>query len=78
MNAPCKNCPDREIGCHSKCNKYSEFRKKRDEELDRKRKEDFELHQTDCSRAARSDRLWLPPGQIPAETASPDSFPERR
>ena len=40
MNAPCKNCPDREIGCHSKCNKYSEFRKKRDEELDRKRKED--------------------------------------
>lgn len=40
MNAPCKNCPDREIGCHSKCNKYSQFRKERDEELDRKRRED--------------------------------------
>ena len=40
MSAPCKNCPDREIGCHSKCNKYLEFRKKRDEELDRKRRED--------------------------------------
>lgn len=40
MNAPCKNCPDRKIGCHSKCNKYSQFRKERDEELDRKRKED--------------------------------------
>ena len=39
MSAPCKNCPDREIGCHSRCNKYLEFRKKRDEALDKKRKE---------------------------------------
>ena len=27
MTAPCKNCGDREIGCHSKCEKYKTFRK---------------------------------------------------
>ena len=26
MTAPCKNCGDREIGCHSKCEKYRTFR----------------------------------------------------
>lgn len=24
--APCKDCPDRYVGCHSKCTKYKEFR----------------------------------------------------
>ena len=23
---PCKNCKDRELGCHSKCDKYNEFK----------------------------------------------------
>lgn len=23
--APCKNCPDRHLGCHSDCEKYKEF-----------------------------------------------------
>ena len=26
MNAPCKGCPKREIGCHSKCEAYRAYR----------------------------------------------------
>ena len=26
MSAPCKNCPNRSIGCHGKCDKYAEFK----------------------------------------------------
>lgn len=26
MNCPCKGCTDREIGCHSKCSKYIEWK----------------------------------------------------
>lgn len=29
--APCKDCPDREVGCHSKCERYTSFRKELDE-----------------------------------------------
>jgi hypothetical protein len=25
MNAPCKDCKDRVLGCHSKCEKYKAF-----------------------------------------------------
>ena len=28
---PCKDCPDRKIGCHAKCEKYIAFRRERDE-----------------------------------------------
>lgn len=24
---PCKDCPDRQIGCHGKCNNYTSWRK---------------------------------------------------
>lgn len=30
--SPCKNCCDREIGCHSICNKYLEYLDNKDEE----------------------------------------------
>lgn len=31
MNIPChKHCPDREIGCHSSCERYKEYRGYRD------------------------------------------------
>ena len=30
VTAPCKDCADREVGCHSKCEKYLEFRKECD------------------------------------------------
>lgn len=32
VNAPCKDCPDRYLGCHSSCPKYIEFRKEKDAE----------------------------------------------
>lgn len=32
MKAPCKNCPDREIGCHASCPDYIAFRQYKDEE----------------------------------------------
>ena len=41
MNAPCKNCPDRHYLCHAECEKYTEFRKLRDEFLERKQKEKY-------------------------------------
>ena len=25
MRAPCKNCPERYVGCHAECEKYLEF-----------------------------------------------------
>lgn len=30
MNAPCKDCPCRHVGCHSTCEKYQAFRRERD------------------------------------------------
>ncbi len=26
MQAPCKDCPEREPGCHSKCQKYADYK----------------------------------------------------
>lgn len=26
MNAPCKGCKEREMGCHSKCERYAQFK----------------------------------------------------
>lgn len=36
MQAPCKNCPDRQLGCHSTCEKYIAFDKYRKEILAKK------------------------------------------
>lgn len=30
-NAPCHNCPDRELGCHATCEKYISYKKELDE-----------------------------------------------
>lgn len=27
-SSPCKDCPDRYVGCHSKCNKYIDYKLK--------------------------------------------------
>ena len=35
MKAPCKDCPDRQVNCHSTCEKYIEYKK----ECDRLRQE---------------------------------------
>lgn len=37
--APCRNCIDRYLGCHDKCDKYQEFRAERNRMLEEKRKE---------------------------------------
>lgn len=45
--SPCKDCPDRELGCHSKCQKYIDFRKAVDADnliKDQKRREDLEIY----------------------------------
>ena len=31
LNSPCKDCPDRTVGCHGKCEKYEAYRVKVDE-----------------------------------------------
>ena len=28
IHAPCRDCPDRALGCHSKCERYAEYKKK--------------------------------------------------
>lgn len=30
----CKNCTERHAGCHGKCEKYQEFRRERDRQLE--------------------------------------------
>ena len=37
MTAPCKDCPDRVLGCHSSCDKYKAFREERDRELEQRK-----------------------------------------
>ena len=43
MSAPCKNCPNRVMGCHSKCDKYAEFRAYRDS-INAKRRAENDLN----------------------------------
>lgn len=43
--APCKDCQDREPGCHGKCEKYKEFREALDKE-NAKRKEEIYIDAT--------------------------------
>ena len=31
MQAPCKNCTDRKLGCHATCEKYQEFNKQQEQ-----------------------------------------------
>lgn len=47
--SPCKDCPDRYLGCHSECEKYIEFQKSRAEEKARmyeQRLADHEFYQS--------------------------------
>ena len=37
MNVPCKDCPDREVGCHSTCEKYKAFRAEKDREIEERK-----------------------------------------
>lgn len=40
MKAPCgKECPDREVGCHGRCEKWQAFEEWKAEEYERRRRE---------------------------------------
>lgn len=41
MQAPCKDCTDRQLGCHSVCEKYKEYAKQNEER--RKLREKYNL-----------------------------------
>lgn len=43
MNAPCKDCPNRQIGCHSKCEKYQEYARFCEEQRQNRLKDNAEL-----------------------------------
>lgn len=32
MSSPCKDCPDRILGCHGRCERYKAFRAEREKE----------------------------------------------
>lgn len=35
MNAPCKDCPQRILGCHDRCERYAQYRRAREEARER-------------------------------------------
>lgn len=35
MNVPCKDCPQREVGCHGRCESYAKFVRHREEARER-------------------------------------------
>ena len=39
ITAPCKDCPDRHINCHSSCERYAEYKKKNNEQREKDYKE---------------------------------------
>ena len=41
MNSPCKDCPDRHIGCHSDCDKYINYRKELEQLKEQQYKENL-------------------------------------
>lgn len=32
VSAPCKNCEDRHVGCHSECDRYKKFKEEHESE----------------------------------------------
>lgn len=38
MTAPCKECPDRHRACHDSCEKYQEFKRWREQVLEKARR----------------------------------------
>ena len=55
--APCKGCESREVGCHSKCPKYAEFRAEKDR-IRAKRKEEHEVSRTGMEYSIKVNRHY--------------------
>ena len=60
LSAPCKDCGDRVIGCHSTCDKYKQFSDERKEYVrkvkacKRKEREYMEVKQTSIYKSLRN------------------------
>ena len=60
LSAPCKDCGDRVIGCHSTCDKYKQFADERKEYVrkvkacKRKEREYMEVKQTSIYKSLRN------------------------
>lgn len=57
MVAPCKDCVEREIGCHSKCELYKEYVKYREIEREEIKAKRRELYGADDYEKAKMKRL---------------------
>ena len=57
MLCPCKNCPDRYIGCHSSCNKYISYKTELENFKDKvKKAKDKEIAFIEYKRGKRKHR----------------------
>lgn len=56
INSPCKDCEEREIGCHSVCEKYQDYFKRNEERKQRIR--DSKKALTDYRGYVNSRRSW--------------------
>lgn len=57
MKAPCKDCENRYVGCHGRCEKYLEFKKANDERLKQKSLE-IDADQYAIDNTMRIRRSW--------------------
>jgi hypothetical protein len=57
MKAPCQDCTDREVGCHSSCDKYKAFKQKCDELRELRNRKKQEEYAFDHSRFARACKI---------------------
>jgi len=55
--APCKNCPDREPGCHSECERYAEWRKEHDKGKAKEKKNRAVVYEMDNYLIEREERV---------------------
>lgn len=56
MKAPCKNCEDRELGCHGSCERYLEFHDQR-RLVNKKRQDDATMRDVKFNAMCRMRRL---------------------
>lgn len=63
LNAPCKDCPDRYVGCHSQCEKYQAFHKEREAFLEYKAKQN--KLDDDCYNSSRHSKYAKKRRRIP-------------
>lgn len=58
MTAPCKDCPNRYVGCHSECRAYQAYRAERETHYQLRK----DLMQLECDAAMRHEK-WVRRGR---------------